>query len=171
MSYDLKTLASRIKGVPSGYYFIVTGLVEIYNIIHSIPNFPNEPRVIISISDDIYLNSSAVYEYGVPILKDAILNCRNTLKSLVKNRLKYIVKNDSQTSSNQVNEYSGNEAYNISKNTVKGNNIVRSTQYSNTEYQDNQYLISTVNKYITDFTCYISFVINNHILKRRVYKL
>ena len=170
MSYDLKTLSSRIKPI-QGYGFITIGLVEIYNIVHSIPNYSTEHYVFISTDEDIHLGHTYIADYVNRYLRDIILNCRNNLKRLINNRIKYIVKNDTTTSSQQTNIYDGNEAYNNSKNTVKGDNTIKATQYSNTEYQDNQYLIKSVNEYMRDFTIHLSYFINNHVLKRGIYKL
>ena len=166
MMYNLKTLSNRIKTIP-GYGFITTGLVEIYNIIHSIPNYSKEHYIFVSTDKDIYLH----YIYIAYYLRDIILACRNNLKKLIEHRLKYIIKNDTTTTSQQTNEYNGNEAYNKSNNTVKGNNTIKATQYSNTEYQDNEYLIRTVSEYMKDFTKQLSYFINNHVLRKETYKL
>ena len=174
MIYSLKNLANIIKTSP-GFGFIRNGLVEIYNLIHSIPNYNYEPYVRLN---EMFLennNHLVLRTVGTGIhethIRDIILQCRNNLKNMIQQRLKFTNKTDTLSSNTQTSEYNGNEAYNSAQNTAKGTNQVKTTHFSNTEYQDNEYLKEDITKYIKQFTNYLSDYINVYIIKRRVYKL
>ena len=174
MVYSLKNLANIIR-TSAGYNFITQGLVEIYNLIHSIPNYNYEPYIQLNstyIEGNNYLtllevNSSRHQKH----IRDIILQCRNNLKNMLQHRLKFIDKTNTSVSNTQTSEYNGNEAYNAAKNTAKGTNQSNTTHYSITEYQDNEYLKEDITKYIKQFTQYLGDYINRYIIKGRVYTL
>lgn len=173
MLYSLKDLSNIIK--PSdGYAFITQGLSEIYNLIHSIPNYNYEPYVQLN---GTYAGYDYLNLYGDKFLnqrkhlRDIILQCRNNLKNMIQHRLKFIDKTDTTNLNTQNSEYNGNEAYNEAKNTAKGTNQSKTTQLSNTEYQDNEYLKEDITEYIKQFTTHLSDYINTYIIKRSVYIL
>ena len=174
MLYSLKNL-SNIIITSSSFKFINIGLVEIYNLIHSIPNYNYEPyvqlnEIYIENGNRLYLNNYRISKYQ-PHIRDIILQYRNNLKNMIQHRLKFVNKTDTSTSNTQTGEYNGNEAYNSAKNTVKGVNQLKTTQYSNTDYQDNEYLKEDITKYIKQFTTYLSDYINTYIIERSMYTL
>lgn len=173
MIYSLKNLAEIITP-ESGYGFIKVGLVEVYNLIHSIPNYNYEPYVQLNGEYSIY-NELNLNHYKVrhlqPHLRNIILQFRNNLKNMIQHRLKFIDKTETTNSNTQTSEYHGNEAYNAAQNTAKGVNQSKTTQHSSTDYQDNEYLKEDITKYIKQFTAYLGNYINVYIIKREVYTL
>lgn len=174
MMYSLKDLSNVIR-TSSGYGFITQGLTKIYNLIHSIPNYNYEPYVqlndvFVSGNNHLVLSTYGISKYQRHI-RDVILEFHNNLKSMLQHRLKFIDKSDITSSNTQTSEYNGNEAYNSAKNTAKGNNQLKTTKFSNTDYQDNEYLREDITKYIKQFTKYLGDYINTYIIKRKVYTL
>lgn len=174
MIYSLKNLSNIIRS-SSPFGFINIGLSEIYNLIHSIPNYNYEPYVQLNdvfIEFDNYLDLSHhhILKHQKHI-RDIILQFRNNLKGLIQQRLKFVNKTDTTNLNTQSSEYNGNEAYNGAKNTAKGTNQSKTTQFSNTEYQDNEYLKEDITKFVKQFTGYLSDYINTYIIKRSVYTL
>ena len=173
MMYSLKNLAG-VLSPESGYGFIKIGLIEIYNLIHSIPNYNYEPYVQLNVEYNEY-NKLEFNNYKIrhhqSFIRDSILECRNNLKNMIKQRLKYVDKTDTTILNTQASEYNGNEAYNAAKNTAKGTNNSKTSHISNTEYQDNEYLKEDITKYIKQFTKYLGDYINVYIIGRRAYIL
>ena len=169
MMYSLKNLAYILEPA-RGLSFICQGLTEIYNLIHSIPNYNYEPYVQLNTAITSFRNLSIYDDEGV-MLKDNILQCRNNLKSMLQHRLKFTDKTNTTNINTQTSEYNGNEAYNSAKNTAKGTNQTSTTHYSNTDYQDNEYLKEDVTKYIKQFTRFLGDYINTYIIGRKVYNL
>lgn len=174
MLYSLKNLSNIVR-VSSGYNFIIQGLTEIYNLIHSIPNYNYEPYVQLNdeyIKGNNYLNlKNIAFSHHQDHIRDIILQYRNNLKGMIEHRLKFINKTDTTNLNTQTSEYDGNEAYNSAKNTAKGTNQSKTTHCSSTEYQDNEYLKEDVTKYIKQFTRYLGNYINVYIIGRRTYTL
>ena len=173
MIYSLINLSNIIR-TSSGYGFIQKGLVEIYNLIHSIPNYNYEPYVQLNeeFVENCYLDLTTLNNSKhKTVIRNIILQCRNNLKRMIEQRLKFVNKTNTTSSNTHTSEYNGNEAFNAAQNTAKGANQLNTTHISNTEYQDNEYLKEDITKYIKQFTRFLGDYINIYIIKRRTYTL